>query len=571
MNPVPKKITPASRKWFFAAAAVVFLASVLFPTHWYEILRRPADAPPRPFDGTTLLRLTFLLEAIVFAAIGGTRWRPQSRPHDDGPLHGNADNDISQRTAVLLVVLITIVAATLRFYRLGADLWIDEIATVESYAARPLLEIFGSYLSPGNHLLNSLLVRISYSIFGISEASVRLPAVLFGIATIPAMYYAARMAMSRAASVAAALILAVSYHHIFYSQDSKGYAGYLFFVLVASALLANLLERDSTWKWIAYVIATALAFASLMTAAFALGAHIIVGALALIAVRRQGLPITPLAQRLVAALATAGFVAFQIYALSVPDVIAIYPTVYNVQGSGYFFFSADFVREMARGITAGFGGPLILVPILAVGAAGFVIFMKRSWALATSLFLTVFLTIAFLLLRGQSVAPRMLLPAVPLAVLSCMATIEMLLVQPRRALAAGILISALSLALLPSYYTAPKQPWRAAIAFLESEHRDRAVIVPYPAARGFRYYVTRTGLSDSARYHYVFTPGQYDSALADPRQKVLATTLFRVLREADPITADRIEKEWDPARTVRGTLGDGNIVIWTPKATATPR
>lgn len=538
------------------------VVGLFFPTHWYEVLPRGAHAPPRPFDGTTLLRATFFLEAIVSAILGFTGWRPQFRSADaPGPRREFA-NDLSERTAFILVVVVTAIAAALRFYKIGADLWLDEIATVEAYAGRPLLEIFGSYLSPGNHLLNSLLVRISYSLFGISEWSVRLPAVLFGIATIPAMYYAARFAMSRAASVAAALMLAVSYHHIFYSQDSKGYASYLFFVVLGSALLVSLLERERAGKWVAYVMTMTLSFVALMAAAFAMAAHVIVAAVALYLLRSRGIAVRPLFERLVLAFAAIGFLAFQIYALSIPDVMAIYPTIYNVQGSGYAFFSGEFIREMARGITGGFGSPLLLLPLLAVGAAGFAVFVKRNWALALSLALTVFVTIAYLLLRGQSVAPRLLLPAVPVAFLSCMATIDAILRVPRLALGAGAIVAAASMALLPSYYTAPKQPYREAIAFLESSVPEGNVVVPYPAASGFQYYVSRESLRDSARYRFAQTGVAYDSAAADPRAQTMATTLFRVTRSAEPGVAERIEREWQPVRSFRGTLGDGNVVIW---------
>ncbi len=572
----------ASRLALLGLSAALALASALFPTEWYQLLPRARGGPPRPFDGTTLLRLTFLTEALVAAAFAITGWRPSADAALAGttaPIHLPKDEDISRVRALVLLALVFVFAVLLRTFRMDLDLWLDEIATVRGYAARPLLEIFGSYLSPGNHLLNSLLVRISTSVFGVSEWSVRLPAVVFGIATIPAMYYAARLAMSRAASVGSALLLAVSYHHIFFSQNARGYSGYLFFILLGTALFGSVLRRESFLKWAAYVLVMSLSFAALMTAAFAFAAHVIVGAIALLLRRRRGLPVRPLVERLTLAFGAIGLLAFHIYAISIPDVIAIYPTVFNVQGSGYVFFSREFFAEIARGVSAGFAFGVAAIPLLAVGAAGFVILLRRSWVLGMGLLLSVAVTVFYLLLRGQSVAPRLLLPALPLAILSCMATVDALAYSrrrpgflsriPSRYLSLGFcaVLTVASVLTLPGYYSAPKQPYRQTIRYLREAEPQSDVIVVFPGAGGFQYYLAREGV-DAANYHYVMTMAEYDLAMRSSRigRGVLATTLFRVLRSTSPPLAEKIEEEWVPVRSFRGTLGDGGITLWRKKA-----
>ncbi len=576
----PERTARAARIAFLVASVVLVMFAAALPSGWYDALPRNTNLPPRPFDGMMLLRMTFLVQALVFAALAVTGWKPAPERHSlraapSSSPQGN--DDVSSNHAVAILAFIIAVAIVFRVYRLGSDLWLDEIATVGTYAARPLAEVYAAYLSPGNHLLNSLLLKISVAVFGESEWSVRLPAVAFGVATIPAMYWAARLAMSRAASLGAALLLAVSYHHIFFSQNARGYSGHLFFTLVSSALLASALRRDRLSKWVAYVLSMTLGFAVLMTTAFTLGAHVIVGAIALASRWRDGISLRPLAMRLGIAFAAAGFFAFQVYAVSIPDVIAIYPTIYAVQGSGYVLFSREFATELIRGLSAGFAVGIVVLPFVAVAAGGFIILIRRNWALASSLALVVALTVAFLLIRGQSIAPRLLLSGLPLAILSCLATVDAaaLLLARRgvvsrfraRALTFGVAagLSAASLLALPRYYSAPKQPYRSAIRYVEVQRRSGDdVVVVYPAVGGFRYYLPREGVNDTRAYHFVTDASDYDSALRSlaADKGLLVTTLFRVLHSASPELTQRIDQDWVAVTVFRGTLGGGGMTIW---------
>jgi uncharacterized membrane protein len=58
-------------------------------------------------------------------------------------------------------------------------------------------------------------------------------------------------------------VLAVSYHHIFFSQNARGYSAALFFALATSGLLIRALWDDRGWRWCLYVAAMVLGFASL--------------------------------------------------------------------------------------------------------------------------------------------------------------------------------------------------------------------------------------------------------------------------------------------------------------------
>ena len=85
---------------------------------------------------------------------------------------------------------------------------LDEISPIVDYTRLSAAQVIGSYLRSNNHLMNTLLLKASISIFGENEWSVRLPAVTFGVLGIPALYWVARLGLSRVASLGAALLFA---------------------------------------------------------------------------------------------------------------------------------------------------------------------------------------------------------------------------------------------------------------------------------------------------------------------------------------------------------------------------
>ena len=133
-------------------------------------------------------------------------------------------------------------------------------------------ELLRKFSSPNQHLMNSLLERVSVALFGEHDWSVRLPAVTFGILTVPAMYWLARPVMKGWQSLAVALLTAVSYHHIWFSQNARGYSGFLFFSVLSVGALWRLVETPNR-KWIAvYAVTAILSLMSLIIAAFSIAA-----------------------------------------------------------------------------------------------------------------------------------------------------------------------------------------------------------------------------------------------------------------------------------------------------------
>ena len=573
-----------SRAAIVACGALLLLSGLFLPPEWFVPLPRNSAPPPPPISGFTLVQITLFVEGLLVMWLGLRRWpqRVSSAVGDYLLPDATRENDLDGRLSLWLLGAITLAALVLRIVSLNNDLWIDELTPVRAYRDASMLQVAVTYTSSNNHLLNTWLVNACIRLFGQHEWAIRLPAMLWGTATIPALYWVARQAMSRFASLSAALLLAVSYHHIFFSQNARGYSAYLFLSLVSSVLLVKALGSDRRSTWVAFVVTTVVNFAALLISGFVFAAHVIVGGLAVLTVKRQGGPWAPLLRRLVGVFGLITFLGFQLYAAAIPQMYVLMRTVYTESTSGYSLFSLELVTEITRGLTAGFGTGLLLgaIPFLGLAVVGYVILMRRHWILALALTLPCVLQTVLLIVQGLTFSPRFYILALPLAIMVVVQALtsasEVVARRLRRSdnfawwcTVAGIVVLCLaSIAALPRYYTVPKQPYRAALAFVEeSREPGSAVIVIHYASAGVRYYMEQTSISNSDYEPNVRTVEELDEALATRQGQPiwLLTTFPRALRLGVPDLDARIKRDWEIVRTFPATIGDGQISVWRQK------
>jgi hypothetical protein len=225
----------------------------------------------------------------------------------------------------------------------------------------------------------------------------------------------------------------------------------------------------------------------------------------------------------------------------------------------------EFLRELVRGLSAGFGGVVPTMILAVVGALGTAFLFRKNWLVTSVLALPLILTAGFLLVRGLSFSPRFFLLVLPLGILTVLALAEAG-GKPRPAAIVGALVSVASLLSLVKYYRIPKQSYRSAVRYLEQTKRPgEKVLVVYAAEGGTRYYVRRTAPADTARYEYARTLARFDSLAAGDEPKLLLTTFPRVLHADLPDVYQRIEHDWRPRRVFPATIGDGEITVWERK------
>jgi mannosyltransferase len=141
------------------------------------------------------------------------------------------------KQTTLVVVGLTIVAAALRFGRLGhQSFWYDEGFTAWLVHHSPG-QMFG--LLPNTELTPPLYYCIAWvwaRIFGYGEVSLRSISALAGVTTVPVAYGAAAELISRRAGLIAAALVCCNPLLIWYSQEARSYA--LLVLLATLSLLA---------------------------------------------------------------------------------------------------------------------------------------------------------------------------------------------------------------------------------------------------------------------------------------------------------------------------------------------
>ena len=134
-------------------------------------------------------------------------------------LHRTYSRDWLQRTIIISILSI---AAILRLYRLGLNsLWYDEIG--QALIAHDN-SLWGTFLAAADHAGNApfdyIITHLTLHI-GNGEAILRLPAVLFGVASVFLLYALVRDQIGVRAALTAAVLLAVLPLHIRYSRELR--------------------------------------------------------------------------------------------------------------------------------------------------------------------------------------------------------------------------------------------------------------------------------------------------------------------------------------------------------------
>ena len=165
--------------------------------------------------------------------------------------------------ALQVLAGIVVLAAVLRFWRIGhQSYWLDE-----AFTARIVRGDLGSMLDGVRHSestppLYYALAWLWERVFGWHEAGLRSLSALFGIATVPAGYAAARAAFeSERAGLIAAALFAVNPYLVWYSQEARAYA---LLVLLCTLALAFFVARRA----VGWGVCAALALATHYFAAF---------------------------------------------------------------------------------------------------------------------------------------------------------------------------------------------------------------------------------------------------------------------------------------------------------------
>jgi mannosyltransferase len=252
---------------------LVILLALVTPSsallHFLEAT--PGDRLNELLLGITLFKCSLVTFGFFLIALGRLPiWQPVTpvakAPSD--PRHHSLN--------LAIIVAILCAAAVLRLYALDSGLWYDEILTYVQYGRLPFGEIITTYDDQNQHFLYSVLAHASFLSFGESGWSLRLPAVLFGVGSIWVLYLLGREVADTREGLLSAALLTFSYHHIWFSQNARGYIGLLFWTILSSWLLLRAIRETRPQLWVFYAVAVALGAYTHVTMIFIVTGHFII-------------------------------------------------------------------------------------------------------------------------------------------------------------------------------------------------------------------------------------------------------------------------------------------------------
>ncbi len=151
-----------------------------------------------------------------------------------------------------MIYVVLIFSLLIRLISLNQSLWLDE-ATTALVAKMPLTYFFSNFMPADFHPpLYYLVVRYWSLVFGVTEISLRVPSIIFGLLTIYVVYLIAKEIKLKW-PIVPALFLATSGLHVYYSQEARMYMMVTFLV---TFLIYSYIKKN----WILFSILLPLIF-----------------------------------------------------------------------------------------------------------------------------------------------------------------------------------------------------------------------------------------------------------------------------------------------------------------------
>jgi mannosyltransferase len=458
----------------------------------------------------------------------------------------------------LLLAAMTALAACLRIAGINRGLWWDEIYFLVVSVRKPLAEIVTVFPGDNQHPLYSILARLALVTFGEHVWTLRLPALVFGVATVPALYLLATRVATRMEALLAAAFLAVSYHHVWFSQNARGYTSLAFWSVLATFFLIQGMQTGRRGPYLAYAVAVALGIYTHLTMAFLLASHVLIFAGLVWAERKNGLNWKRWKYPLQGFLLGGGLTLL-LYA----------PILFQVQN---FFLHRPSsmrgvstpswaLREALRVLSLGLGTWVGLLGAALLAVCGALSYFKQSRVICALFTLPVLLTAGGAFAARGTMYPRFYFFLIGFGVLILVRGVFALpqWTAPARARAVTVVLAALVLAgsgvSLLRNYQYPKQDFEAAIQFIDEERKAGDTVVTVGAAIYplQKYYAKPWQSAENVE--------SLRQICGQGRPVWVMYTFPRYLRAAAPGILEMVQKEFTIVHVFPGTVGDGDVFV----------
>src|SRR5271157_2271855 len=474
-----------------------------------------------------------------------------------------------RRVPWVALAALMVVAAVLRAIGINRDLWLDEFYTLIETVRRPLGEILTLFPGDNQHMFYSVLARISVLLFGEHPWTLRLPAMVFGVAAVPALYFLGREVTTRREALLATTLLTVSYHHVWFSQNARGYTGMLFWTLLCTTYLLRGFRNAKRSNWVAYAGAAALGTYTHLTMVFVVVSHAAICAWLLLFPAKKGdyrladwkLPAM--------GMTLAGLFTLVLYAPVVLQVRQYFSRPSKLEGVSTPVWA---FWETLRGLRIGLGAEAVVVVAGALFAAGLASYWRQSKVAAAVFVLPGLVTAAGAVMARGTMYPRfyfyllgfgllILVRGAMVAAATLHRRIGSESEKPTDGLRWGTALVALLIAVsavsLLRNYQYPKQDYSGALRFVEAKRESGEPVV------------TAGGIGYVYREYYrqpweqVESAPQLETIRGQGRRVWVLYTFPMYLERGSPELMAAIRHECTAKQVFLGTVGGGDIVVCT--------
>ncbi len=459
-------------------------------------------------------------------------------------------------------------AIVLRVLALNQQLWFDEIVTLLDSVREPASRIVTQYAGQNQHMLYSLLAHCSIRLFGEQPWALRLPAVSFGVASIPALYFLGRLVTTNREALFASALMTVNYQHIWFSQNARGYTGMLFWTLLTSIFFIRCANNKNKRDWVLYGITAALGIYTHLMMACVVAGHLVLYLWMLASRMRSGHHLSRTFFLPIYGFALCAAISLFLYAPVIPGILA--HTVGVARDPVHYEWANPLwaLAELVRGLRSGTAGGLLALGIGGIVLLGGLLSYWQDNRFAVALFiLPGLVTAAAVLATSHNFWPRFFFFEIGFAMLLLVRGAMVLgrlgprLIggSPKLSLRTGtavvLLMLAASLVPLRAEYLHPKQDYLGAMKFLEEQEQpgDQVVTVGTVMTPYQRYY--------GREWPLVQTRSELDSALLGHHTTWLIYAMPSSIRASEPELWEAIQSKFAPVRSFPGTLGGGAIYV----------
>ena len=470
----------------------------------------------------------------------------------------------NQSFAWFVVLMLTfLLAAALRVAGLDSSLWYDEIITLVQSVRHPVRQILTEFPGVNTHPLYSLLAHGSIAAFGESAWALRLPACVFGVASVMMVYVFAAGLMTRVEAWAASAVLATSYHHIWFSQNARGYTAMGFLTLLSTCFLLRAQRTGRRADYVVYALACVAGIYTHLTMAFVVGGHVLVTLSARGMRWHSSTPDQPL-RPLLRAWSGVAVLSAAVYAPYLNALVAVMQAAAPRQAAAVAT-PGWALGEALRSLLSGAG---LLAGVIAGGfaAIGAVSMYRRHPVIVALLVVPAVLTGMTIVALHQPLRPRFFFFLSGAAAMfigrgigvACEALLRRTATLrldrlPAAIAAAAMLLIAISAAALPRNYRLPKQDFDSAVQFLTAAEAQGAQIAASgPACLPVAIYYGKMS------WPCLNSVDDWRDLAGTDRRLLMVYTLPDYL---DPMVRNNLRANCPPVHVFEGTLGGGDIVV----------